>query len=99
MGSINNTNEKFVEINITLEDLFNSDGNSIRFAIASLAIWYLRRAAPEIADSIGGDINTITDWYLKDGELVVLIGKDGYDRPQLESDIASRKKLFWKKGS
>jgi len=34
----------------------------------------------------------VTDWYLKDGELIVLVGKNGYESQQLKEDIANYKK-------
>jgi len=91
MGSISNTNSKFVKVNINLEDLFNVNGHAVRFALASLGVYFLRRAAPEIAEEIKGNINTLTDWYLKNGELVVMIGKNGFTQDEVTQAISDHK--------
>jgi len=85
--------KKFVVINISLEDIFKADPNAIRFTLASLGVYFLRRAAPELAATLEGNINTLTDYFFKDGDLVVCVGKSGYERKEVEADIQRYKEL------
>jgi len=91
MGSIVNTNEKFLKIDISLEDLFNVNGDAVRFALASLGVFFMRRAAPQLEEEIKGNVNTYTDWYLKDGNLSVLLGKKGFTPEEVQQAIKDYK--------
>ena len=77
MGKILN-NEKYVEVHISLEDIFKADGNAVKFALASLAVHFIRAATPELARHINSSY-TITQWEFVDGEVVVYVGKEGHD--------------------
>lgn len=86
MGSINLDNQRFIVINITLEDLFSADSNAIRFVLASLGVHFLRKTVPDVAEQIG-QIHTLTNWFFKEGQFVVCVGKKDFERREVEKDI------------
>lgn len=86
MGSIHLDNQRLILINITLEDLFKADNNAIRFVLASLGVYFLRKAVPDVAKQIG-QFHTLTDWFFKDGRFVICVGKKNFKRREVEEDI------------
>lgn len=73
-------------INITLEGHFKAVPNAIRFVLASLGVFFLRKAVPDVTKQIG-QFYTLTDWFFKDGRFVVCVGKKDFDRREVEKDI------------
>jgi hypothetical protein len=86
MGSISEK-DKFVAVTLTLEDYLSADSALQRFMYASAGMHLLRRHAHHLADQITGREETITDFFYKDGNMVVCIGKNGYDRNSIEQAI------------
>jgi hypothetical protein len=89
MGSIKNES-KFVKIKLNLEDLFKTDDSAIKFIMASLAIYFLRRKAPKLLPEINQSV-TYTDWFFQDGEFSVCVGKEGFTREDIMQAIQDSK--------
>jgi hypothetical protein len=95
MGHISNEKE-FVEVRVSLEDLFKSNGQAITFVLASLATWFLQRHAPDLFKTVRIRDKTIANWAFADGEFAVAIGKQGLDEQQVKQAINQHLKQYRK---
>jgi hypothetical protein len=86
MGSIHVDNQRFIVINISLENLFRADTNTIRFVLVSLGVYFLRKAVPNVTKQIGR-FHTLTDWFFKNRKFIIYVGKKDFERKEVEKDI------------
>ena len=89
MGQIKD-DEKFVMIEISPADVIKDDSGAVHFALASLGLHFLRKAAPALAEQLHTTASA-TDWQIKDGNIRIFVGKKQYEIPDIRSAVQTHK--------